>query len=441
MRYRRALMLMTMTLVVPGSAQLAAGNRQVGQVALRIWLVLVAFAVASIPIGLVNHQYVFWLASDTALLQLLRFVLMVLAVGWAALLVDAWRLGQPLTLSLTHRRAVVGVNGVLCLSVAGTLLFGAHLVGVQRDFILTMFAGDEVTAAHHGRFNVLLLGGDSGAGRWGLRPDSMTVASIDEETGRTVLVGLPRNMAGFPFAKGSVMAKQFPKGFDCEGCYLNGVSTWAEDHTSLFGKSEHPGVDATIMAIEGITGLKINYWAMVNLQGFRDLVDAVGGVTLNVRQPIPVGGLGSDVTGYIEPGVRKLDGHDVLWFARARDGSDDYSRMARQKCVMGAMLRQISPQTARQELRGDRQRVVGDDLDQHPSGRGRPLHLPGPRRTRPEDLHRLAGAADDRHRRPRHPHRAADGQRRHRPRRGPHAGQATRDHVGRPRRDLGRRRR
>ncbi len=52
------------------------------------------------------------------------------------------------------------------------------------------------------------------------------------------------------------------------------------------------------------------------------------------------------MTGYIEPGVRKLDGHDVLWFARARDGSDDYSRMARQKCVMGAMLRQISPQTA-----------------------------------------------------------------------------------------------
>ena len=46
--------------------------------------------------------------------------------------------------SLTHRRAVVGLNGVLCFSVAGTLLFGAHLVGVQRDFILTMFSGDTV---------------------------------------------------------------------------------------------------------------------------------------------------------------------------------------------------------------------------------------------------------------------------------------------------------
>jgi LCP family protein required for cell wall assembly len=172
----------------------------------------------------------------------------------------------------------------------------------------------------------------------------MTVASIDAETGKTVLVGLPRNMANFTFARGSVMDEQFPDGFDCEGCYLNGVSTWAGDNTELFPGSKNPGVDATIMAIEGITGLKINYWAMVNLQGFKDLVDAVGGVTLNVRARIPVGGLGSDVTGYLEPGRRKLDGHDTLWFARAREGSDDYSRMARQKCVMNALLTQISPQ-------------------------------------------------------------------------------------------------
>jgi LCP family protein required for cell wall assembly len=247
---------------------------------------------------------------------------------------------------MTHRRAMVGVNGLLCFGVAGVLLFGAHIVGVQRDFILALSGGGGDTAAHDGRYNVLLLGGDSGAGRWGLRPDSMTIASIDEDTGRTVLIGLPRNMASFPFAKGSVMREQFPDGFDCEGCYLNGVSTWAQDNTELFPDSDNPGVDATIMAIEGITGLKINYWAMVNLAGFKDLVDAVGGVTLNVRQPIPVGGLGSDVTGYIEPGVRKLDGHDTLWYARAREGSDDYSRMARQKCVMNAMLEQVSPQTA-----------------------------------------------------------------------------------------------
>ena len=345
-RFRRAMSLMVMTLIVPGSAQLMAGNRKVGRLAVRIWLGLLGLFALVLLVVLIDRELVFWMVSNTTLLLLLRLGLMAGAIGWAALLVDAWRLGQPLSLGLAHRRAVVGVNGVLCFGVAGVLLFGAHLVGVQRDFILTMFGDGEATSAHDGRYNVLLLGGDSGAGRWGLRPDSMTIASIDADTGRTVLIGLPRNMADFPFRDGSVMDEQFPDGFDCEGCYLNGVSTWAGDNPELFKDSENPGVDATVMAIEGITDLTINYWAMVNLKGFKDLVDAVGGVTLNVRQPIPVGGLGSDVTGYIEPGIRQLDGHDTLWYARAREGSDDYSRMARQKCVMNAMLEQVSPQSA-----------------------------------------------------------------------------------------------
>lgn len=342
-RFRRAAALVLMTLVVPGSAQLAAGNRRIGRIASRIWLGTLVALVIAVVISLVWHGVVFWAVADTRLLLALRLLLMAYGVAWAALFVDAWRIGQPLTLSLGHRRTMVGLHGALALGVAGSLLFGAHLVGVQRDFITTMFGSTDVTGAHDGRFNVLLLGGDSGAGRWGLRPDSMTVASIDARTGRTVLISLPRNMENFPFAAGSVMDKQFPDGFDAD--YLNGVSTWAEDHTDLFPGDEHPGIDATIMGIEGITGLKINYWAMVNLEGFRSLVDAVGGITLNVRQPIPVGGLGDDVTGYIKPGVRVLDGHDTLWFARARDDSDDYSRMARQKCVMNAMLQQLSPQT------------------------------------------------------------------------------------------------
>jgi LCP family protein required for cell wall assembly len=340
-------MLMVMTLVVPGSAQLVAGDRRVGRIATRIWAALLLLGLGGMLLGLVHHQYVFWFVSDTTALGVVRLALMALAVGWALLFLDAWRIGQPLSLSMTHRRAVVGLNGVLCFAVAGALLFGAHLVGVQRDFIQTMFSGDTVHGADHGRYNVLLVGGDSGAGRWGLRTDSMTVASVDATTGKTVLIGLPRNMTNFPFARGSVMHKAWPHGFDCgyPNCELNGVNTWVGDHLGLFKGVKDPGMDATISAIEGITGLKISYWAFVNLAGFRGLVDAVGGVTLNVRQPIPVGGLGADVTGYIQPGIRKLDGFDTLWFARSRDSSDDYSRMARQKCVMNAMLHQISPQT------------------------------------------------------------------------------------------------
>ncbi|WP_300682152.1 LCP family protein [Nocardioides sp.] len=342
-RYRRAVSLLLMTLVLPGSAQLVAGNKRVGRGVLRGLAIALVVTMLVGAYGVINHGFFIRLGFNTGFLQLVRLFLIALAIGWAALFVDAWRIGRPPSLLTQHRRVTLGINAALCLAVASVLFYSSHVVNAQRGLAAAMFSGTKVTGAHAGRYNVLLLGGDSGAGRWGLRPDSMTVASIDAGTGKTVLVGLPRNMSNFRFKPGSVMAQQFPNGWGGTGKYLNGLSTWAEDHKDLFPDSENPGVDATIEGIEGITGLQINYWAMVNLHGFHKLVDAVGGVTLNVRQPIPVGGLGKDVTGYVQPGIRKLDGHEVLWFARARDSSDDYSRMARQKCVMGAMLSQLSP--------------------------------------------------------------------------------------------------
>jgi polyisoprenyl-teichoic acid--peptidoglycan teichoic acid transferase len=342
-RFRRAVTLMLMTLVIPGSAQLVAGRRKVGRVALRVWLCLAVLLVLVALVGLVWPSLVLKLVLNTFVLGVVRVVLFALALGWAALFVDAWRLGNPLELRQRQRLAVVGINGFLCFSVAGTLLFASHVVGVQRDFIAAMFGDGSVSDAQHGRYNVLLLGGDSGADRVGLRPDSITVASIDAETGRTILFGLPRNMQNFPFREGSVMEEQFPDGFDCDGCYLNSLSTFAGDNKALFTKYDAPGVEATIEGVEGITGLHVNYWAMVNLKGFRNLVDAVGGVRLNVRDRIPIGGVGGPVTGYIEPGRRRLDGYQTLWFARSREGADDYSRMARQKCVINAMLDQLNP--------------------------------------------------------------------------------------------------
>src|SRR5262245_43543117 len=107
-RFRRAVSLMLMTLVLPGSAQLVHGNRRVGRIAVRTWAVLVAALVVSLVVGLVSHGFVFWLTFDPSALLWLRLLLTALAVGWAYLFIDAWRLGQPLTLSLGHRRAAVG---------------------------------------------------------------------------------------------------------------------------------------------------------------------------------------------------------------------------------------------------------------------------------------------------------------------------------------------
>lgn len=344
-RFRRAVTLMLMTLVVPGSAQLVAGSRRVGRIAMRVWMLVVVLLVLAAVLGLTARGVVLSLGTKPFLLGVLQWALVLLALGWGALIVDAWRLGNPLSLRREHRLTVVGVNAALCFVVVGALLFGSHVVAVGRDSIIALAGDGTKSGPHEGRYNVLLLGGDQGAGRWGMRADSINVASIDAETGKVLLISLPRNMQNFPFADGSVMDEQYPDGFDEPDMYLNGLTTWAADHKSLFKGVRHPGIEATSQAVEGITGLRINYWAMVNLEGFKGLVDAVGGVELNVRQPIPVGLPHESTFRYIEPGKRTLDGHDTLWYARAREGSDDYSRMARQKCVMSAMLTQLSPQT------------------------------------------------------------------------------------------------
>ncbi|HET7385276.1 MAG TPA: LCP family protein [Nocardioidaceae bacterium] len=365
-RFRRALALLLMTLLLPGSAQLVAGNKRVGRMALRIFLTLLGVLVFLVVLTVLWHGFAFWAAANTTLLGFVRLLLCAIAIGWALLFFDAWRLGQPLGLEQRQRLAMVGLNGVLCFSVAGSLLFASHLVAVQRGLIGTMFDHHKVTKAHDGRYNVLLLGGDSGSDRWGLRPDSITVASIDQETGRTILFGLPRNMLNFPFRKGSVMAQQFPHGYDCgTSCELNSLATYAADNKALFKGYADPGVEATEEAVEGITGLRINYYAMVNLQGFRSLVQAMGGLELNVRDRIPIGGVGGPITGYLEPGIQRLNGFQTLWFARSRESADDYSRMARQKCVMSAMLHQLSPKTVITKFQGIAQaseKLVTTDL-------------------------------------------------------------------------------
>ncbi|MGH3497132.1 MAG: LCP family protein [Nocardioidaceae bacterium] len=345
-RFRRSLTLMLMTLLLPGSAQLAAGNRRIGRLAIRIWAVLVAALLLLILVGLTWRSELIRLFTDTSWLLALRIVLSAAAVGWVVLFVDAWRLGEPLGLTRAHRAAMAGINTALCFVSAGALLLSAHIVAVQRDFITSVFGSQTVSQAVKGRYNVLLLGGDSGPTRVGMRPDSITLASIDAATGRTVLIGLPRNLMNAPFPAGSAMAKRFPHGFNCATCELNAINTWATEHRSVFPSTvKDPGIYATEQAVKQITGLKVNYYAMVNLGGFQQLVDALGGVTIRVPTPIPIGGIGHAITGYIPAGVHHLDGFQTLWFARSRVATDDYYRMARQKCVMNAMLHQLSPET------------------------------------------------------------------------------------------------
>ena len=342
-RFRRAGALLLMTLFLPGSAQLVAGNKKVGWIALRVTAVVVTLVLGGLALAYFNRGFALWAVFNSDLLWLVHATLFLLACGWAGLLIDAWRLGMPLDLDRPHRLVMAGASTTLCAITGAALLIPANFVDVQRDMISNLFPGGGDDEVDHGRYNILLAGGDSGTTRVGLRPDSMTIASIDADTGRTVLIGLPRNLENVPFPESSPMHKEFPKGFRCDGCYLNGVNTYAAEHDIYPADVANPGMQATQEAIEATTGLKINYYAMVNLQGFQDMVNAVGGLVLTVPTRVPIGGIGAPITGWVPSGHYRLNGEQALWFARSRVEDDDYARMARQKCVMNAMLQQLSP--------------------------------------------------------------------------------------------------
>lgn len=183
------------------------------------------------------------------------------------------------------------------------------------------------------RLNILLLGGDAGPGRSGLRTDTMIAASIDPITGDAALFGLPRNFAGVALTDGTPIPVS----------QLGHVYGWGRRHDELFSGPD-PGAAAVADAVSNITGLEIDYFVLVDLTGFADVIDAFGGVSLNVSEPVD-GPLYDVVTGGYEMvsipiGTQHLDGAHALAYARARYGSSDYARMARQRCILASMAAQ-----------------------------------------------------------------------------------------------------
>ncbi|MCW2830980.1 MAG: LytR family transcriptional regulator, partial [Aeromicrobium sp.] len=260
----------------------------------------------------------------------------------------AWRMGRPFGLNFTRAALITVLNVAVIAGIAGSTAYASQVIKVSREAVVQVFPENVPTSEPlRGRYNILLVGSDARADRTGVRPDSLTVASIDADTGKVVLVSLPRNLQNVPFSKGSPMLQLYPNGYNCgPECLLNAVHTAAQDRQDLYPGSKDPGLDATIDAVEGATDLRVNYYVMVNLNGFKGLVDAVGGVRMNVKQRIAMFGANdADQQRYIEIGEQELDGQQSLWYARSRVGSDDYDRMGRQKCLMAGMIDQLSPAT------------------------------------------------------------------------------------------------
>lgn len=368
---RRGWWLIVMNVLVPGSAQvLAGGNRKLARVGLIATLFSWFLVVLAIVSGVFWRATLITVATNWFVLTALQVILIAYALLWIVLTIDTVRLVRLVRVPTLSRFAIPVVALILVGLLSGGAGYAASVAGSSRGVLNDIFgqSGPSVEPSD-GYYNILLLGADSGDGRDSMRFDSLSVVSVNATTGAVTIVGIPRELPHAPFSDGSPMQALYPDGFQGQASSTCGWNGWMnhiryaaevcrdDEGAGLYPdaaeRGSSPGIEATIDAAEGILGIQIPYYIFIDMNGFAAMIDALGGVDINVTERLPKGGppegwTGTDVNewaiGWIEPGQQHMDGDTAQWYARSRYTTSDWDRMERQRELQLAILDQFTPQ-------------------------------------------------------------------------------------------------
>lgn len=374
---KRARWLVLLGFVLPGSAQVLAGSRRLGRFGLAATFTLLALGVLTLLGLILARAFTLTLLTNTIVLFVLQWLLVAYAVLWLVLGFDTLRLTRLVRVSPGWRVPVTILAVLLTVLPTAGALWASSTVAAGRGALSDIFgSGAPAVAPVDGRYNILLLGVDPGADREGMRPDSISLVSVNAETGQSIIVGLPRELVNMPFPEDSPMHQVYPEGYctenntyvptgDGQYCYttgyLNSMITELEDSGSpsyagmypeAAAQGSTPGIEAMKDAVWGATGLDVQFYVLIDMDGFSSLIDALGGVTIDVTQEIPLGGYEDPDTGEwvdgdssIPIGTHHMDGATALLYARVRHGlqNGDYDRMEHQRQLQAAILAQMDP--------------------------------------------------------------------------------------------------
>lgn len=352
---RRAWWLVALNFLIPGSPQLIAGNRRLGRFGVSATFILWAVLVIALVVYLLWGASPFTFIPPSISLWLVVLALAFYGVLWVVLTLDTLRLVRLVKTAPNARGWIAGLTTILMVVVGGGAAYGAYIAATASTFLSDTFIVAPPEPPIDGRYNIMLLGGDMGPDRDGLRPDSISLVSIDATTGEATMIGLPRNLQNVPFVEGSPMQAKYPDGYGANGCevdvcLLNSIYTEVELYSpEMYPDAEaqgsQPGIEAMRDAVEGVTGMQVQYYVLIEMQAFVDLVDSLGGVTITVDQAVNLytDDTFTTVSEVIGPGVVTLDGYHALEYARSRHDTTDYDRMARQRQLEVAILEQFTP--------------------------------------------------------------------------------------------------
>jgi LCP family protein required for cell wall assembly len=182
------------------------------------------------------------------------------------------------------------------------------------------------------RINALVIGLDSGRQTiHTYSTDTMIIVSLDPVTGAVSEVSVPRDMVDVQLMDGRTFRGK-----------INGLVAYARNHPKQFPGTDGTGFDVLRGALGTLVGLDIPYYAVVNLNQFVDVVDTLGGVTVNVAHSFcdPTYSEYGYQNGFsITAGKHHLNGLQALAYARVRhaNGESDFTRAARQQEVLAGI--------------------------------------------------------------------------------------------------------
>jgi LCP family protein required for cell wall assembly len=204
------------------------------------------------------------------------------------------------------------------------------------------------------RVNILVMG-YGGAGHDGAYlTDSMVIMSLIPSTHHTTLISVPRDLwVQYPAIGGSV------------SCNNNCMKLNAVYATAAGANNTDPvaGGNAAAQEVSLITGLQVNYWMTINFAGFKDFINAIGGVDVNVPDSFNACYPANDdpsinaswIVIQFNKGMQHMDGTRAIEYARAREPVEvcskgtsenqaelsDFARSQRQQLIMQAALSKL----------------------------------------------------------------------------------------------------
>jgi LCP family protein required for cell wall assembly len=199
-----------------------------------------------------------------------------------------------------------------------------------------------------GRFDLLLMGSDAGRDRWSRRMDVMLLVEVDVNTGKVAMIGLPRNLINAPFPPGAAH-----DAVSC-GCFSSLLNALYVEATVIHpnrwpGTGAVAGIGAVRATVSQLTGRPVDAVLVVDLWGMIKVVDAMGGINVDIPSAVSDSDYPDPVYGHIAmslpAGKQHLDGRHALFYARSRHQDSDYGRMARQQILLLAVRKQIGPDT------------------------------------------------------------------------------------------------